>query len=89
MARPERRPQTDTREDLTRPTHLEMSENSFHAVFLHQVLDDVLLVAVEPPCDGHEQQPYGAEVGWHAPITAPHAGPRTRWGSLEYSDHTG
>ena len=29
------------------------------AVLLHEVLDDLLLVAVDPSSEGHEQQPQG------------------------------
>jgi hypothetical protein len=60
------------------------------AVLLHQVLDDLLLVAVDPSGAGHKQQPQGGEVGRHrsilpCPIPAPVPGP----GSAEYSDTTG
>ena len=39
-----------------------------NAVLLHQILDDLLLVAVDPSSEGHEQQPQGGEVGRHRPI---------------------
>jgi hypothetical protein len=37
-------------------------------VLLHQVLDDVLLVTVDPTREGHEPQPQGREGGLHCPI---------------------
>jgi hypothetical protein len=38
------------------------------AVFLDQVFDDVLLVAVDPSREGHEQHLQGVEIGPHRPI---------------------
>jgi hypothetical protein len=37
-------------------------------VLLHQVLDDVLLVAVDPSREGHEQHLQGVDIGRHGPI---------------------
>jgi len=36
---------------------------SVDAVLLPEVLDDLLLVAVDPSREGHEQQSHGGEVG--------------------------
>jgi hypothetical protein len=41
-------------------------------VLLDQVLDDLLLVAIDPSSEGHEQQPYGGEIGSHRPIVPCH-----------------
>jgi hypothetical protein len=37
-------------------------------VLLDQVFDDVLLVAVDPTCEGHEQHLQGVDIGHHGPI---------------------
>jgi hypothetical protein len=37
-------------------------------VLLHQVFDDVLLVAVDPTREGHEQHLQGVDIGRHGPI---------------------
>ena len=57
------------------------------AVLLHHVLDDVVLVAVEPPCDGHEQHLQGIEVGNHSPIL-PYPTTRVSTSWAEFSDST-
>ena len=49
-------------EAASRPLFLE------DAVLLHQVFDDVLLVAIDPPSEGREQHPERSEVGVHWPI---------------------
>jgi len=60
------------------------------AVLLHEVLDDLLLVAVDPSSEDHEQQPQGREVGCHRPILPCHIpAPVPGTGSAEYSDTTG
>jgi hypothetical protein len=46
------------------------------AVFLHQVLDDMLLVAVDPSSEGHEQHAHGGEVCNHSPILPPDHSPQ-------------
>ena len=38
------------------------------AAYLYQVLDDVLLVAVDPSREGHEQHLQRGEVSPHRPI---------------------
>jgi hypothetical protein len=58
-------------------------------VLLHQVLDDVLLVAVDPSREGQEQHLQGMDIGRHRsmlPCLIPPRGPGT--GSAEYSDPT-
>ena len=55
------------------------------AVLLHEVLDDLLLVAVDPSSDDHEQQPHGLRIGCHTPILPTTC---TRHGSAQYSDTT-
>ncbi len=59
-------------------------------VLLHQVFDDVLLVAVDPSSEGHEQHLQGVEIGRHRPILSGLT-PERVWGkgSAEYSDTTG
>ena len=49
-------------EEVTLPLSLE------DPVLLHQVLDDVLSVAIDPSGEGHEQYLQGVEVGSHGPI---------------------
>jgi len=58
-------------EAASRPLFLE------DAVLLHQVLDDALLVAVDPSREGHEQHPQRGGVGPHWP-TLPGVGERVR-----------
>jgi hypothetical protein len=41
-------------------------------VFLDQVLDDLLLMPVDPSSEGHEQQPHGGEIGSHRLIVLCH-----------------
>ena len=41
------------------------------AVLLHQVFDDVLLVAIDPSGEGHKQHLQKGEVGNHSPILLP------------------
>ena len=68
------------------PLHLLLED----AVFLHQVLDDVLLVAVDPSREGHEQHLQGVDIGRHGPILPcliPARVPDGGW--AEYSDTTG
>ncbi len=55
------------------------------AVLLDEVLDDLLLVAVDPSSDDHEQQPHGLKIGCHTPILPTTC---TRHGSAQYSDTT-
>src|SRR5262249_14891936 len=62
-------------------------------VLLDEILDALLLVAVDPPRQGHEQQSQGREIGRHQPILrcralirVPRAGST---GAAEYSDTTG
>ena len=38
------------------------------SVLRHEVLNDVLLVAIDPSGEGHEQYLQGVEVGSHGPI---------------------
>ena len=38
------------------------------AVLLNQVVDDVLLVAIDPSAEGHEQHLQGVEIGRHGAI---------------------
>jgi len=53
---------------------------SLRTRFSHQILDDVLLVAVDPPREGHEQHLQGVEVGAHRPILPCSPGPRIGYG---------
>ena len=55
------------------------------SVLLHQVLDDQLLMAVDPAGEGYEQQPQWGEVSYHRPML-PRLMPGP--GSAEYSDTT-
>ena len=48
-------------------------------VLLHQVLDNMLLVAVDPTREGHEQHLHGVEIGRHRPIL-PGLTPERVWG---------
>jgi hypothetical protein len=66
---------------------------SFHlplenSVLLDQVFDDLLLVAVDPTREGHEQHLQGVDIGRHGPIVPCLNPARTEWGSAEYSDPT-
>ena len=71
-------------EAASRPLFLE------DAVLLHQVLDDALLVAVDPSREGHEQHLQRGEVGPHGSILPCLDPDRVRGtGSAEYSDTTG
>lgn len=67
------------------PLHLPLED----PVLLHQVFDDVLLVAVDPTREGSRAAPArGRRRPSWADRTVPHPGPCTDWGSAEYSDPT-
>jgi hypothetical protein len=54
-------------------------------VLLDQILDDLLLVAIDPSSEGHEQQPYGGEIGSHRrDRTVLHLGPEPGTNSAEF-----
>ena len=60
------------------------------AVFLDQVFDDVLLVAIDPSGEGHEQHLQGVGIGRHGPIVpCLIPDPVTGSGPAEFSDSTG
>jgi integrase len=68
------------------PLHLLLED----PVLLHQVLDDVLLVVVDPSREGHEQYLQGVEIGRHRPILSGLTpDPITGSGPAEFSDTTG
>ena len=49
-----------------------------HPVFLDEVLDDLLLAAAHPACDGDEKKLEGLDRGVHAAIVGGHnSGPST------------
>src|SRR5262249_58956833 len=58
-------------------------------VFLHQVFNDVLLVAIDPTGEGHQQHLQGGEVGNHSPILPCATMDRQGCTSAEYADSTG
>jgi hypothetical protein len=67
---------------------------SFHlplenSVLLDQVFDDLLLVAVDPTREGHEQHLQWVDIGCRGPIVPCLNPARTEWCSAEYSDPTG
>jgi fatty-acyl-CoA synthase len=60
------------------------------AVFFDQVFDDVLLVAIDPSGEGHEQHLQAGDIGRHGPIVpCLIPDPVTGSGPAEFSDTTG
>ncbi|HVI86278.1 MAG TPA: hypothetical protein VNA86_13255, partial [bacterium] len=58
-------------------------------VLLHQVLDDVLSVAIDPSGEGHKQDLQGGGVGNHSPILPCPTTGRRGDTSADDSDSTG
>src|SRR5205807_3834147 len=58
------------------------------AVLLDEVLDDLLLVAVDPSSDDQSQQPQGLKIGRQTPYLPQLFRVCTRHGSAQYSDTT-
>src|SRR5262249_3623930 len=58
-------------------------------ILRHEVLDDVLLVAIDPSGEDHEQHLQRVNIGHHESILPrPHLALCIGWGSAEYSDLT-
>jgi hypothetical protein len=65
------------------PLHLRLED----PVLLHQVFDDLLLVAIDPSGEGHEQHLQGVDIGPHRPIVpCLTPDPVTGSGPAEFSD---
>lgn len=62
---------------------------TFLDLLSYEAFDHVVLIAIHPSLEGHEQKPYAWHVGSHPRSLPSSLGASTKASSAEYSDITG